>query len=131
MVVEALAAVGCLWVWWTQWRGRLPVEAACLATLTLAVLGSKVGSAQYLIWLMPLWAMYPLRPQWLLACLANIVAFPYGASGGAGLVPNHAFTDSLALILLARNVLMAWGTWAWLRSVTVDRAAATPVARAP
>ena len=132
VAVEVVAALGCLWIWWTQFRGRLPVEAVCLATLTLAVLGSKVGSAQYLIWLMPLWAMYPIRPQWLLACVANIIAFPYG-TGGAFVVPGHAFTDSLTLVLLARNVLIAWGTWSWLRSVMADRQSspATPVARAP
>jgi hypothetical protein len=129
VVVEALAVLGCLWMWWTQLRGRLPVEAVCLGTLTLAVLGSKVGSAQYLVWLMPLWALYPIRPQWLLACAANLIAFPYG-SGGAYLVTGRAFTDSLILILLARNVLIAWGTWSWLRSLMADRqpSSSTPVA---
>jgi glycosyl transferase family 87 len=121
IVVEALAALGCVWVWCLQWRGRLPIEAVLLTTLTLAVLGSKVGSAQYLIWLMPFWALYPIRPQWLFACVANIVAFPYGAGGGLGVVPTHAFTDSLTLILLTRNVLIAWGTWSWLRSVLIER----------
>ncbi len=132
IVVEALAGLSCIWVWWAQFRGRLPVEGACLATLTLAVLGSKVGSAQYLIWLMPLWALYPIRPQWLLAALVNIAAFPFGASGG-GFGPAHAYTDSLALILLARNVLIAWGTWSWLRSIVVDRQsqAVAADARAP
>jgi len=118
--VEAVAVVGCLWAWWMQFRGRLPVEVVCLATVTLAMLGSKVGSAQYLIWLMPLWALYPIRPQWLLAALLNIAAFPYGASGG-GFGPTHSYTDGLTLILLTRNVLIAWGTWAWLRSVTAKR----------
>ena len=38
-----LAGVGaCVWVWWQQVRGRLSLEAACLATLTFVVLGSKV-----------------------------------------------------------------------------------------
>jgi hypothetical protein len=132
VVVEAVAVVGCLWAWWMQFRGRLPVEVVCLATVTLAMLGSKVGSAQYLIWLMPLWALYPIRPQWLMAALLNIAAFPYGASGG-GFGPTHSYTDGLTLILLTRNVLIAWGTWAWLRSVTVDgrRPPATADARGP
>jgi len=132
LVVEALAGVGCIWIWWAQLRGRLPVEGACLATVTLAVLGSKVGSAQYLMWLMPLWALYPIRPQWLLAALVNIAAFPYGASGG-GFGPSHAFTNSLAMVLLTRNVLIAWGTWSWLRSVVAERRSppATATARAP
>ena len=43
--------------------------------------GGKVLSAQYLIWLMPLWALYPIRPIWLLAALANVVVFPYERVG--------------------------------------------------
>ncbi len=86
------------------------------------MLGSKVLSAQYVIWLMPLWALYRFRPQWLLAALANIVVFPYEVSGsGFGLVPTHAFDGSLTLVFLTRDLLIAWGTWSWLRSVLVDR----------
>jgi hypothetical protein len=122
VVLEGAAVAGCVGVWWTQVRGRLPFEAACLATLTLGVLGSKVLSAQYVVWLMPLWALYRFRPQWLLAALANIVVFPYEISGrGFGLVPTHAFYGSLTLVFLVRDVLIAWGTWAWLRSELVER----------
>jgi Glycosyltransferase family 87 len=136
VVVEGAAVVGCLWVWWAQRRDRIPFEAACLATLTLAVLGSKVLSAQYVIWLMPLWALYAFRSRWLLAALTNIAVFPYAVSRqGFGLVPTHAFEGSLCLIFLARDLLIAWGTWAWLRSVMVDRpsvpAVVAPAARAP
>ena len=62
-VIEAIAVVGCLWVWWAQLKNRIPFEAACLAALTVAVLGSKVLSAQYVIWMMPLWALYRFRPH--------------------------------------------------------------------
>ena len=118
LAVEAAAVCGCAWTWWAQARGRLPMQAACLLTLTLAVLGSKVLSVQYLIWLMPLWALYRLRVSWLLASLANLVIFPYVASATKfGYVPGHAFALSLTLTFFVRDVLIAAGTWAWLRSV--------------
>lgn len=128
VVVEVLAAAGCLWIWRAQLRERLPFDAACLATLTLAVLGSKVLSAQYLMWLMPFWALYRMRPVWLLAALANVVVFPYEVSAqSVTLLPTRVFDVTLTFMFLARDVLIAWGTWTWLRSVYVDR---SPVARA-
>jgi len=113
-----LAGVGvCVWVWYQQARGRLPLEAACLATLTFVMLGSKVLSVQYLIWLMPLWALYRLRVTWLLAATANLVVFPYVISAtGFGYLPEHAFAVSLTLTFFARDILIAVGTGAWLRA---------------
>jgi hypothetical protein len=115
-----LAGVGaCLWVWFQQIRGRLPLEAACLATLTFVMLGSKVLSVQYLMWLMPLWALYRLRVSWLLAAAANLAVFPYAASATHfGYVPTHAFAVSLTLTFFARDLLIAVGTCVWLRAAT-------------
>ncbi len=117
-----LAGVGaCLWVWWAQVRGRLPVEAACLATLTFVMLGSKVLSAQYLIWLMPLWSLYRLRVTWLLAAAANLIVFPYVMSAqGFGYLPGHTFAVGLTLTFFARDVLIGVGTVAWLRTLLVS-----------
>ena len=114
-----LAGVGaCLWVWWKQIRGRLSLEAACLATLTFVMLGSKVLSAQYLIWLMPMWSLYRLRVTWLLAAAANLIVFPYVVSAqGFGYLPGHTFAVGLPLTFLARDVLIAAGTVAWLRTM--------------
>jgi hypothetical protein len=121
VVVELAAVAGCLWTWWAQARGRLSVQAACLATLTFVVLGSKVLSVQYLIWLMPLWALYELRVSWLVASSANLVVFPYAVTATSfGYVPTHAFAVSLTLAFFARDVLIAAGTWSWLRSVDSD-----------
>lgn len=118
-VVVELAGLGaCLWTWSQQFRGRLSVEAACLATLTFVMLGSKVLSVQYLMWLMPLWALYRLRVAWLLASLANMFVFPYTVSTEHfGYLPTHTFAVSLSLTYLVRNVLIAAGTVAWLRTV--------------
>jgi len=113
-----LAGVGaCVWVWWQQVRGRLSLQAACLATLTFVMLGSKVLSVQYLIWLMPLWALYRLRVTWVLAAAANLVIFPYAVSAtGFGYLPAHAFASSLTLTFFARDALIAVGTCLWLRT---------------
>jgi hypothetical protein len=116
--VELAGLGACVWTWWAQARGRLPVEAACLATLTFVMLGSKVLSVQYLMWLMPLWALYRLRVTWLLAATANLVVFPYVATAqGLGYVPTHPFAVSLTLTFFARDVIIAAGTCMWLRTV--------------
>jgi len=115
--IEVCAAAGCLWVWWCQARGRLSMQAACLATLTFVVLGSKVLSVQYLMWLMPLWALYRLRVSWLAASAANLAIFPFAVSAEQfSFAPGHALAISLTLIFFARDVLVAVGTAAWLRS---------------
>jgi hypothetical protein len=109
------------------------MEAVFLATLSLVVLGGKVLSAQYLMWLMPLWALYRMKPVWLLAALANVVVFPYEVSAqSVTLLPTHVFDVTLTLMFLTRDLLIAWGTWTWLRSVYV-RGPSSPavVARAP
>jgi hypothetical protein len=68
--------------------------------------------------LTPLWALYRLRVTWLAASVANLVVFPYVLSATAiGHVPEHAFAVSLTLTFFARDVLIAAGTCAWLRSV--------------
>ena len=130
LAVEVGAGLGCLGAWWAQARSKISFDAVCLVTLTVAILGSKVGSAQYLIWLMPLWALYSVRREWLLASLVNLAAFPYSTSGGL-VMPTHAFYDSNVLLLLVRNVLVAWGTWTWLRTRTPSEAPDSPVQSRP
>ena len=122
--IEVAAVAACAWVLWRQARGRIPLEAACLATLSFVVLGSKVLSVQYLMWLMPLWALYRLRVSWMLACLANLAIFPYAVSAERwGYVPTHSFATSLTLIFLARDLLVLAGTVAWLREVVAGERA--------
>ncbi|HTZ07781.1 MAG TPA: hypothetical protein VMB72_01845 [Acidimicrobiales bacterium] len=116
-VFALAAAAGAVATWWAQARGRLTLEAACLLTLTLAVLGGKVLSVQYVMWLMPLWALYRLRPAWLLAAAANLVVFPYAAAGaGVAHLPGTTYAVSLTLVYFARDVLLVAGTVGWLRA---------------
>ncbi len=133
VVIEVLAVLGCVWIWLAQLRDRLPLAAVFLATLSLVVLGGKVFSAQYLMWLMPLWALYRMKPIWLLAALANVVIFPYEVSAqSVTLLPTHVFDVTLTLLFLTRDVLIAWGTWTWLRSVyTAGSSSPAGVARSP
>jgi hypothetical protein len=121
LVLEFLTVIGCLWIWRVQIKKGLPIEAACLASLSLVVLGGKVLSAQYLVWLMPLWALYRIRGAWLLAALVNVVIIPYIVTNASyGFVPSHALDVSATLAFLIRDVLIVWGTWMWWRTVVVD-----------
>ena len=117
VAIEVGAVLECLWVWWCQARGKLSMTAASLATITFVMLGSKVLSVQYLMWLMPFWALYRLRVSWLLAAAANLAVFPYVVTATQfGYIPTRPFVISLTLAFLARDVLIAVGTAAWLRS---------------
>jgi hypothetical protein len=121
LVLEILAVVGCLWAWRAQIQGRLPFEAACLATLTVVLLGSKVLSVQYLMWLMPLWALFRMRAMWFIAALINVVTFPYSLSAlTIGYVPGRTFVILLTVAYLVRNLLLLVGTAMWVRSVLVE-----------
>jgi hypothetical protein len=68
-----------------------------------------------------------------MAALANVVVFPYEVSAQSfNLVPTHLFDTSMTLAFLARDVLIAWGSWRWLKSVLVERSPSPAlVARAP
>ena len=119
-LTELAAAVGCAWVWWAQARNRIPLEAAGLATLTLVVLGGKVLSVQYLIWLMPLWALYRVRVSWALASVANMFPFSYSeAATRVTSVHAHEYVTAMALIYVTRDLLIGVGTVLWLRRVLV------------
>jgi hypothetical protein len=121
--LEVAALVGCLWTWWMQSRHRLPIEAACLASLTFLVLGSKVGSVQYLMWLMPFWALYRVRVTWAMACIANSVVFPFTVSADTvGHLTARSYAITLVLTFLTRDALIAAGTWLCLREVMSQRA---------
>ena len=116
MALSAAAVFGCVAVWWAQARQRLSLEAACLATLSLVVLGGKVLSVQYLLWLMPFWALYRLRVSWVLACIANTVIFPYTVSVlTLGHVSGNGYARSLGLTYLFRDLLVVAGTVLWIR----------------
>ncbi|HLG67572.1 MAG TPA: hypothetical protein VKV36_06855, partial [Acidimicrobiales bacterium] len=118
LAVPAAAAgvLGVVTTWGLYLRRRLSTEAAILASLTCIVLGSKVLSVQYLVWLMPFWALYPVRRAWMLACAVNTAVFPLSgwvtSFSGASV---RTYGTLLALSFFARDLLIASGTLAWLR----------------
>jgi hypothetical protein len=116
--IMLLAVAGIIAALWAQAKGRLSFEVSCLLSLTLLVLGMKVVSAQYLIWLMPFWAAYRLRGPWVLACAANTIVFPFSASvANFGYISVHGWAETLTLMFLFRDVMIAAGTIGWLRHV--------------
>jgi len=118
-LLQLAGVTGIVWVWWLQARDRLTLEATCLASLTLLVLTAKVGSIQYFMWLMPFWALYRFRISWLLACVANTVVFPFTVwAEQFGHLSSHAYTMALTSTYLARDLLVAVGTWGWFREVS-------------
>ena len=122
--LAVVAGAGCLLVWHSQAKGRLSIEASALATLTLLVLGMKVFSVQYLMWLMPFWALYRLRATLLAACVINTAIFPY--SQFAGLPTYGPAYRYVTLLFLLRDTLILFGSVMWLREVLGARRAALP-----
>lgn len=101
--------------------GRLRVEQAALVLLTALLLASTIFSAQYLMWVIPLWAYNRVRWQWLAAAIITTVSFPFGYAelqrlpSGALTAPGR-FPIELAIgvAFLLRDLLLLWGTAAWL-----------------
>ncbi len=72
----AAAVLGLSAVWWFAAHGRLSVEAVSLTVLSVAVLADKAFAPQYLIWLVPLWAYWPLRPGWVASAALTTLIYP-------------------------------------------------------
>lgn len=112
------AIAACVATWWAQATGRLRLREAALVTLTCVVLGSKVLSPQYLIWLIPLWALYGLRPAWILAGTLNTAIFAVLASSvSAGRTSARHLVITTTLLNLGRNLTIALGTYLVVREV--------------
>lgn len=104
-----LEVTGIAGVWWLLSRRRLTLQAASLAVLSVAVLCDRALGPQYLIWLAPLWALWPLRREWVAAAFLTTLTFP---------VVFHLFpTLTVATIVaLLRNGALAVGTFLWFRA---------------
>ena len=119
--VLVLTALGS--IWWLAARGRLRIEAVSLAVLSVAVLGDKAFSAQYLIWLIPLWAYWELRRGWLIAAGLTTVVFPFLYFEANVIGPDHYAPTAVAGL---RNVVLLVSTLWWLREqLAATRSAAS------
>ncbi len=107
LVVVALAAI-----WRLASKGRLSIEATSLAVVTVAVLGDKAFSAQYLIWLVPLWAYWEIRRGWLVVAGLTTIVFPFMFFEAYVLGPAYYLPTAVAGL---RNVVLLVSTLSWLR----------------
>ncbi|HKV86216.1 MAG TPA: glycosyltransferase 87 family protein, partial [Ktedonobacterales bacterium] len=100
---------GCLWVYWRQARGRLPMERAFLAALLVVVATNKLLSAQYFIWLLPVAAAVEgWDALWLGLCLLSTYEFPivYHRSLLPLLWSTGAYEWKYLLLVAVRNGLL-------------------------
>jgi hypothetical protein len=107
--------LGLLWVYWRMARGALRLPQAILAALCVALVASKVLSAQYLLWILPFVAVvYELDLLWLAICVLTTLEYPILA---ANLAPTWGESyDPLFLGVLAlRNALLVIAT---IRAIT-------------
>lgn len=132
-----LAALGALAVLALRWRGRLSLVDAAVLLLCLSMLGSKVFSPQYLLWVTPLVAWehgLRLRPflVWATLCLATTLCFPL--SYGSVLLPALHLTSQQMVPVTAglRNLLLvALVLGALIRTAVAHRSLPAPLAMAP
>ena len=122
LVVTAVAGAALLTVWRLARRGRLSVVAVSLAVLSVAVLEEKSFAPQYLVWLAPFWAYWPMRRGWVVAALLTTLIYPllYGEAHRWG--PSFYLPTSLAVV---RNVVLIAATVGWLLEQLHERRKAT------
>jgi hypothetical protein len=82
LLVTAMEAMGLLYVWWLQWRGKIDIAVSTLLTLLVVIVTGKVFSPQYLIWIIPLLAYAGQADRrwlvpWLVICLLTTWVYPY------------------------------------------------------
>jgi hypothetical protein len=112
MLVLLATVTGIAAIWRFAALGRLSVEATTLAVLSVSVLGDKAFSPQYLIWLAPLWAYWPLRRGWLTVAALTTLVFPFLYIEATRLGPSYYFATGAASL---RNVVLIVATLCWAR----------------
>lgn len=110
VLIEVLAVVGLCAVWLLAWRRRLPVEVVSLAVLSVAVLTDKAFAPQYLIWLIPFWAYWPLRRGWMLAALLTTAVYPVLYLEAYAWGPGYYLPTATAAV---RNIVLIGATVGW------------------
>jgi len=122
VLVTAAAALAFGALWWLALRGRLSVEAVSLAVLSVAVLADKAFAPQYLIWLIPLWAYWPLRRGWVATAAVTTLIYPVLYASHA--LFGYSFYFATAAGALRNSLLIVTSTQ-WL----VGQLQATKLAR--
>jgi len=120
MVVGILEGAVLVVLWTLAWRGRLLVDELSLAVLSTIILGDRALAPQYLVWVIPLWALWPIRRAWLAAAALTTLTFPFAFSIGS------RFEGSLfpaTLVGMGRNIVLLAGTLAWVHERLKSRIA--------
>lgn len=122
-VMGFLAIASIIGLWVAALRNRLEVGEVALAVLSVAVLTDRALAPQYLIWLAPLWALWPLRRGWLASAALTTLVYPVAFR----LDPLLGSTMMLAAAMaIARNVVLLGATLSWLRARLVEHRSAEP-----
>jgi hypothetical protein len=110
LLVMAATVGALLFVWLLALRGRLSVVAISLAVFSVAVLAEKSFAPQYLVWLAPFWAYWPMRRGWVLAAVLTALVYPllYGEAHTWG--PSFYLPTAVAV---ARNLVLVAATAGW------------------
>lgn len=112
LTVSVAALVALIVIWVLATRGRLQLEAVSLAVLSVAVLADKAFAAQYILWLIPLWAYWPLRKGWVATATLTTLVFPFLYIEANVVGPGHYLATIGAVV---RNVVLLGSTVCWLR----------------
>lgn len=87
--------------------GRVPASSlglACLAVLVALLVGSKVLSFQYILWLLPFVPGLPGRMRWLGTAIAGLSTWIYTWD----YIGLWHFQPEMILALVVRNALLVW-----------------------
>jgi hypothetical protein len=105
------AVIGIAAVYWFFWRERLSLTHSFIFTTGLLILGVKVFSVQYLLWLSPLIA-YAYGTQlmalasWGAVCLATSLYYPVAINPWVVVNLGLWLSDHTPLLIAVRNILM-------------------------
>jgi hypothetical protein len=138
MIALALGLAGIALTITLFWRQRITLGVAALLIIGSLIVGSKVFSPQYLLWLSPLVAMeygaeaLPLI-GWSIVCLLTTLCFPFAYNGTLSGYFNRSPVTMIVLTAGARNLLLLalGGAVLWRRARAArqpDETGALPVA---
>ena len=99
-----LLGAGLLYTWWLQWRGKIDLYMACLLTMLIVLITSKVFSPQYLIWVAPLIALvgesnWKWLVSWGSVAILTTCIFPF-------IYIDLAHIQAFYAVILARDLLI-------------------------
>lgn len=111
MIAALVEGIGLVAVYWLSWRGRLTLAQGFLFVTGLLIVGAKVFSVQYLLWLSPLVAYaYGLEITaligWGAVCLGTSLYYPVSFTPWVILNLGAWLVDHIPLLIAVRNILM-------------------------